>query len=67
LLKDQGRNYDKEFVQNCKWVNFWINNSIDTCKRLKLINEDIIQPIINQLVEVSNMNFASKITKKTQL
>jgi hypothetical protein len=22
LLKDQGRNYDKEFVQNCKWVNF---------------------------------------------
>jgi hypothetical protein len=42
-----------------------INNSIDTCKRLKLINEDTIQPIINQLVEVSNMNFCSSKSLKT--
>jgi hypothetical protein len=32
-------------------------------KRLKLINEDTIQPIINQLSEVSNMNFIQKSLK----
>ena len=34
-------------------------------KRLKLIKEETIQPIINRLVEVSIMNFSFQKTLKT--
>ncbi|UPF26453.1 four helix bundle protein, partial [Flavobacterium psychrophilum] len=36
-------------------------------KRLKLVNEDLIQPIINQLVEVSNMNFSFQKSLKEKI
>lgn len=35
-------------------------------KRLELIEEEKIEPIINELVEVSNMNFALQKTLKNQ-
>jgi four helix bundle protein len=52
-IEGSGRNYDKEFVQFLGIANGSTFELITqfTCKRLKLINEDTIQPIINQLVE----------------
>ena len=62
-------NYDKEFVQFLGIANgstFELITQLILTKRLKLINEDLIQPIINQLVEVSNMNFALQKSLKNQ-
>jgi four helix bundle protein len=66
IAEGSGRNYDKEFVQFLGIANgstFELITQLILAKRLKLINEDTIQPIINQLVEVSNMNFAQKSLK----
>jgi four helix bundle protein len=68
IAEGSGRNYDKEFVQFLGIANgstFELITQLILAKRLKLINEDLIQPIINQLVEVSNMNFSfQKILKE---
>ena len=61
IAEGSGRNYDKEFVQFLGIANgstFELITQLILAKRLKLANEDLIQPIINQLVEVSNMNFS---------
>ena len=68
IAEGSGRNYDKEFVQFLGIANgstFELITQLILAKRLKLINEDLIQPIINQLFEVSNMNFSfQKILKE---
>ena len=69
IAEGSGRNYDKEFVQFLGIANgstFELITQLILAKRLKLIKEDIIQPIINQLVEVSNMNFALQKSLKNQ-
>ena len=61
IAEGSGRNYDKEFVQFLGIANgstFELITQLILAKRLKLVNEDLIQPIISQLVEVSNMNFS---------
>ncbi len=68
IAEGSGRNYDKEFVQFLGIANgstFELITQLILAKRLKLVNEDLIQPIINQLVEVSNMNFSFQKTLKS--
>lgn len=61
IAEGSGRNYNKEFIQFLGIANgstFELITQLILAKRLKLVSEEIVQPIINQLVEVSNMNFA---------
>ena len=67
IAEGAGRNHNKEFVQFLGIANgstFELITQLLLAKRLKLIQEEKIQPIINQLVEVSNMNFAFQKTLK---
>ncbi|HEU4495808.1 MAG TPA: four helix bundle protein [Flavobacterium sp.] len=68
IAEGSGRNHNKEFVQFLGIANgstFELITQLILAKRLKLIKEEIIQPIINQLIEVSNMNFSFQKTLKT--
>ena len=61
ITEGSGRNHNKEFIQFLGIANgstFELITQLILAKRLKLIKEETIQPIINQLVEVSNMNFS---------
>lgn len=61
IAEGAGRNSNKEFVQFLGIANgstFELITQLILTKRLKLINEEIVQPVIKQLVEVSNMNFS---------
>ena len=67
IAEGSGRNSDKEFVQFLGIANgstFELITQLILAKRLKLIKEELIQPIINQLIEVSNMNFSFQKTLK---
>ena len=67
IAEGAGRNGEKEFVQFLGISNgstFELITQLILAKRLNLIKEDIIQPTINQLVEVSNMNFSFQKTLK---
>ncbi|UTN03915.1 four helix bundle protein [Flavobacterium bizetiae] len=60
IAEGSGRNSDKEFMHFLGIANgstFELITQLILAKRLKLVSEDLIQPPINQLVEVSNMNF----------
>ena len=61
IAEGSGRNHNKEFIQFLGIANgstIELITQLIIAKRLKLIEEKTIQPIINQLVEVSNMNFS---------
>jgi four helix bundle protein len=64
------RNSSKEFVQFLGIANgstFELITQLILAKRLKLVSEEIAQPIINQLVEVSNMSFSFQKTLKQNI
>ena len=68
IAEGSGRNHHKEFIQFLGIANgstFELITQLILAKRLKLIKEEIIQPVISQLVEVSNMNFSFQKTLKT--
>ena len=68
IAEGSGRNHNKEFIQFLGIANgstFELITQLILAKRLKLINEEIVQPVISQLVEVSNMNFSFQKTLKT--
>jgi four helix bundle protein len=68
IAEGSGRNHNTEFVQFLGIANgstFELITQLILAKRLKLIKEETIQPIINRLVEVSNMNFSFQKTLKT--
>lgn len=70
IAEGSGRNHNKEFIQFLGIANgstFELITQLMLAKRLKLINEETIQPIISQLVEVSNMNFSIQKTLKTKI
>ena len=61
IAEGSGRNSDKEFMHFLGIANgstFELITQLILAKRLNLVNEDLIQPTINQLVEVSNMTFS---------
>ncbi len=70
IAEGAGRNHNKEFVQFLGIANgstFELITQLILAKRLKLIDEKIIEPIINQLVEVSNMNFSFQKSLNTNI
>ena len=67
IAEGSGRNYNKEFIQFLGIANgstFELITQLILAKRLKLVSEEIVQPLINQLVEVSNMSFSFQKTLK---
>lgn len=70
IAEGSGRNHNKEFIQFLGIANgstFELITQLILAKRLNLIDETITQPIINQLVEVSNMNFSFQKTLNTNM
>ncbi|MBA0884074.1 four helix bundle protein [Flavobacterium undicola] len=70
IAEGSGRNSDKEFIQFLGIANgstFELITQLILAKRLKLVNEELIQPTINQLVEVSNMNFSFQKSLKEKI
>jgi four helix bundle protein len=70
IAEGSGRNHNKEFIQFLGIANgstFELITQLILAKRLNLINDEIIQPIISQLVEVSNMNFSFQKNIKNNL
>jgi len=68
IAEGAGRNHNKEFIQFLGIANgstFELITQLILAQRLKLVDEEIIQPIMSQLVEVSNMNFSFQKTLKT--
>jgi four helix bundle protein len=68
IAEGSGRNHNKEFIQFLGIANgstFELITKLILAKRLNLVKEEIIQPIISKLVEVSNMNFSFQKTLKT--
>ncbi len=67
IAEGSGRNSNNEFAYFLGIANgstFELITQLILAKRLKLIKEEIIQPVINELVEVSNMNFSFQKTLK---
>ncbi|WP_177765873.1 four helix bundle protein [Flavobacterium sp. I3-2] len=63
IAEGAGRNYNKEFIQFLGIANgstFELITQLILAKRLNLVDNEKIQPIIDKLIEVSNMNFALK-------
>lgn len=70
IAEGSGRNHNKEFIQFLGIANgstFELITQLILAKRLNLIDEKIIQPLINQLVEVSNMNFSFQKTLNSNI
>lgn len=70
IAEGSGRNHNKEFIQFLGIANgstFELITQLILAKRLNLIDEAITQPIINQLLEVSNMNFSFQKTLNTNM
>ena len=68
IAEGSGRNYNKEFIQFLGIANgstFELITQLILAKSLELISEEIVQPVISQLIEVSNMNFSFQKTLKT--
>jgi len=68
IAEGSGRNHNKEFVQFLGIANgstFELITQLILAKKLKLVKDEIVQPIIIKLVEVSNMNFSFQKTLKT--
>jgi len=69
IAEGSGRNYKNEFAHFLGIANgstFELITQLMISKRLELIDEEKIAPIINELVEVSSMNFAFQKTLKNQ-
>lgn len=70
IAEGSGRNHNKELIQFLGIANgstFELITQLILAKRLKLVSEEIVQPIINQLVEVSNMSFSFQKTLKQNI
>lgn len=70
IAEGSGRNSEKEFMHFLGIANgstFELITQLILAKRLKLVSEDLIQHTINQLVEVSNMNFSFQRTLKDKI
>ena len=67
IAEGSGRNSNNEFAHFLGIANgttYELITQLLISKRLKLIEEEKITPIVNELIEVSNMNFALQKTLK---
>lgn len=67
IAEGSGRNSNNEFAHFLGIANgstFELITQLLISKRLKLIEEEKITPIVNELIEVTNMNFALQKTLK---
>jgi four helix bundle protein len=70
IAEGSGRNHDKEFIQFLGIANgstFELITQLILAKNLNLIKENEVQTIINQLIEISNMNFSLQKTLKSKI
>jgi four helix bundle protein len=70
IAEGAGRNGNNEFAHFLGIANgstFELITQLIITKRLELISEETVTPIINNLVEVSNMNFALQKTLKNNI
>lgn len=70
IAEGSGRNSNKEFMHFLGIANgstYELITQLILAKRLKLVSKDLIQPTINQLVEVSNMNFSFQRSLKDKI
>ena len=70
IAEGSGRNHNKEFIQFLGIANgstFELITQLILAKRLNLINQEKAQPIIDKLIEVSNMNFSFQKTLNTNI
>lgn len=70
IAEGSGRNHNKEFIQFLGIANgstFELITQLMLAKRLKLIPEEIVQPIISQLIEISNMSFSFQKSLKANI
>lgn len=70
IAEGSGRNHNKEFIQFLGIANgstFELITQLILAKRLNLINQEKVQPIIDKLIEVSNMNFSFQKTLNTNI
>lgn len=68
IAEGSGRNYNTEFIQFLGIANgstFELITQLVLVKKLNLLNDDVVEPIINNLIEISNMNYAFQKTLKT--
>jgi four helix bundle protein len=68
ITEGSGRNSNNEFAHFLGIANgstYELITQLLISKRLKLVEEEKVAPIINSLVEVTNMNFALQKTLKT--
>ena len=56
-----------QFLGIANGSTFELITQLILAKRLKLINEELVQPTINQLIEVSNMNFSFQKSLKEKI
>ncbi|WP_140486741.1 four helix bundle protein [Flavobacterium sp. GSA192] len=69
IAEGSGRNSNNEFAHFLGIANgstYELITQLIISKRLELIDEEKVSPIINELVEISNMNFALQKSLKKQ-
>nr|WP_298145786.1 four helix bundle protein [Flavobacterium sp.] len=67
IAEGAGRNHDKEFIQFLAVANgstYELMTQLILAQKLDLFGQTTVQPLIDQLIEVSNMNFAFQKTLK---
>ncbi|OYQ39663.1 four helix bundle protein [Flavobacterium aurantiibacter] len=69
IAEGAGRNHEKEFIQFLAIANgstYELMTQLILAQKLKLLDEATVQPLIEQLIEVSNMNLAFQKTLKVK-
>ncbi len=67
IAEGAGRNHDKEFIQFLAIANgstYELMTQLILAQKLDLFEQTTVQPLIDQLIEVSNMNYAFQKTLK---